>query len=149
MILSSFIVLCGLIPVQICLAENQEKNRIPQNFKQAKTLIIELIIRLPDVVKQLYKDDVAPIFKKVGDIALNSLIQAKNYVIDVWNSDIKPFTDDIIDKIKIFLGKEIEQRKPEVERELEKEKQEIKQEFKNEIPEIKQTIWQKIKEFID
>ena len=115
MILSSVVIICGLIPARICFAENAEKNKIPQNFEQAKTLIIELVEPLPNIVKQLYKDDVAPTFKKIGDIGQNLLIQAKNYVIDAWNSDIKPFTDNIIDKIKLFLGKEIEQRKPEIE----------------------------------
>ena len=138
MILSSFVIMCGLIPSQICLAENVEKNKIPQDFEQAKTLIIELITPLPDAVKQLYNDDVVPTFKKVGD-----------YVVNVWNSNIKPITDDIIDKIKGFLGKEIENRKPQIEQEIEKEKQELQQEIKDEIPEIKETIWQKIKDIIN
>ncbi|MEA3295738.1 MAG: hypothetical protein U9Q27_01175 [Patescibacteria group bacterium] len=148
-VLSSIIIICGLIFTQVCFAQKAEKNKIPENFEQAKTLIIEIITPLPNTIKQLYKDDVAPIFKKTGDSAQNLLTQGKNYVIDVWDSDIKPFTDNITNKIKNFLGKEIEQRKPEIEKEFEKEKQEIKQEFKNEIPEIKQTIWQKIKGFID
>ena len=149
MILLSFVAICGLVPVQICFAENTEKNEIPQNFEQAKVLIFELITPLPDTVKQLYKDDVVPMFRKIGDIAINPLIQGKDFVIDAWNDDIKPITQDITDKIKLFLGKEIEQKKPEIEKEFEKEKQEIQKEIESQIPEIKETIWQKIKDIIN
>ncbi|MEA3344488.1 MAG: hypothetical protein U9Q16_02310 [Patescibacteria group bacterium] len=69
------------------------------------------------------------------------LFKTIDWIKYIWNSYIKLWLKGIWQKINSFLGKEIENRKPEVQQEFEKEKQEMKDDIPN--------LWQKFKELIN
>ncbi len=74
------------------------------------------------------------------------------WIINLWNSHILPWLQGIWQRIRGFLKREIEERRPGIEEELQKEKQELKEalkeELKQEVPKIKRTIWERLKELI-
>jgi hypothetical protein len=63
---------------------------------------------------------------------------------DIWNSYVAPWTQKAWNKIKGFLGMEIEKKKPEIKKEFQKEKQEMKED----IPRVGKSFWQRFKELI-
>ena len=159
MILSSPILICGLILPSFCFAQTAVE--VPKTFGEAKDFIISLIKPLPEKMKESWQNKVLPKWQKLGENVTNwwktSLLPWLKSIIPtlkswssetiswfsgIWYETIKPWISNLLDKIKGFLGEEITERKPVIEQEFEKEKQEIKQE----IPEVSKGLWQRLKE---
>lgn len=102
----------------------QETVKAPENFEEAKTLGQKILTSFPESLKKTWQQAVS-LWKKM-----------LNYV--------SPWFKGIWYKILSFLGKEVEQRKPEVEEEFKKETQEMKEE----IPKAGKSLWQRLKELI-
>jgi hypothetical protein len=80
------------------------------------------------------------IINAIIENAKQGLAKAIDWIKFAWNTYIKLNFKEICQKINSFLGKEIENRKPEIQQEFEKEKQEIKDDIPN--------LWQKFKKLI-
>lgn len=150
----------GLISSSSVVLAQTQKIDAPETVEEGGNIIFSIIKGLPSKMKEIWQNEVLPLWAKMGERASNwwhnSALpwlknifptmkswfnEAINWLSDIWKQKIKPFIQNILDKIKGFLGKEIEERKPELKQEFEKEKQEIKKE----IP----SIWQKIKQWLD
>lgn len=114
------------VPATFLLAqESSPPAHAPETLEEAKLKGEEVAKGLPDVI-------------------IGALKGTGNWLKNLWSSYILPFLDNIWQKIKIFLDREVEQRKPEVKEEFEKEKQEMKEE----IPKTSKSFWGRFKELI-
>jgi len=68
---------------------------------------------------------------------------AVNYAINIWQTRVFPFINDVWVKLSGFLAKEIDSR-PDIKNKLESEKQEVGEE----VPQLLTPIWEKIKGII-
>ncbi|MDO8436527.1 MAG: hypothetical protein Q7S82_04110 [bacterium] len=87
---------------------------------------------LPNFVKKIWKEEVLPFWRKMGDWVQKNIL----------NPYIYP-----------FFNKEIKTREPIIEAEFQKEKKEMKESIKTEVPKLTKSItdfsiWEKIKELI-
>jgi len=96
----------------------------PETLEEAKSLGQRILTGFPEVFKKSWQQAVS-LWKKMLDY-------------------VSPWFKSIWYKILSFLGKEVEQRKPEIQEEFEKEKQEMKEE----IPKAGKSLWQRLKELI-
>lgn len=102
----------------------QETVQAPENFEEARTLGERILSGFPEAFKKSWQQAVS-LWKKMLDYV-------SPWFKGIWNS------------ILSFLGKEVEQRKPEVEEEFKKEVEEMKEE----IPKAGKSLWQRLKELI-
>ena len=102
----------------------QETVQAPESFEEAKTLGERILNSFPEAFKKSWQEAVS-LWKKMLDYV-------SPWFKGIWNS------------ILSFLGKEVEQRKPEVEEEFKKETEEMKEE----IPTAGKSIWERLKELI-
>jgi gas vesicle protein len=115
-----------LSPASLLLAqESSPPAQAPETLEEAKSKGEEVVRGLPDVIINA--------FKGMG-----------NWLKNLWSSYILPFLNNVWQKIKVFLGREVEERKPEVKEEFEKEKQEMKEE----IPGVSKSLWERLKDLI-
>lgn len=104
----------------------------PETIDEAETIGINVLGSFPNALK------------RVGQEALKVWRGFFEKLKGFWNSRIGPYLINFWNKIKSFLGKEVEKRKPEIEQELEREKKEMK----TEIPKVSKSIWQRFKDLI-
>lgn len=123
----------------------QIENIPPEIKEEGKRVGETFLERFPQALKEVWKNEVLPIWNKMEEY---SSYLWKTYLSpklkNFWYSFLKPKILYLIEKIKVILGKEIEERKPQIKEEFQKEKEEMKKE----IPETTKTIWQKLKEIL-
>jgi len=110
----------------------QNLPKAPGNFEEAKTMGKKFLVGLPGV------------FKKSWQKGLNIWNKIFKWFRGIWNSYAAPWTQKLWNRIKGFLGVEIEKKKPEIQKEFQKEKQEMKED----IPRVGKSLWQRFKELI-
>jgi len=103
----------------------QEAVGAPETLEEAKTLGQRILWGFPEAFKKTWQQAVV-FWKKM-------LNYVSPWFKNIWNS------------ILSFLGKEVEQRRPEVEQEFEKEVEEMKEE----VPKASKSLWQRLKELIE
>jgi predicted histidine transporter YuiF (NhaC family) len=127
--------LSKVIFLNFCFAQG----KIPETIEEAKEVgekvAKETKEKLPGIFERIWKEEILPIFKKIG-----------NWLKNIWNSYIFPKIKAIFQKILSFFGKEIKKRKPQIKEEFEKEKE--KEEMKKEIKKTKESLWQRFREII-
>lgn len=105
----------------------------PETLEEAKTIGEKVLINFPQVLKKVWQEEALAIWQRM-----------LNWFKNLWDSYISFWFQSIWQKIASFLGKEVEERKPEVKEEFEKEKQEMREE----IPKVTKSLWQRFKELI-
>ena len=123
---SKYLALALLTAILLCdtgfvLAQSPQA---PENFEQAEQMGKDILWGLPNALKKPWQEALA-LWKRMGDWLLK-------WLKIIWQ------------KISVFLGEEVEKKKPEVKQELEKEKQE----FKEEVQKSGKSLWQRFKELI-
>ncbi|MCK4781468.1 hypothetical protein KAS79_00890 [Candidatus Parcubacteria bacterium] len=101
----------------------------PGTLEQAKSLIIELIMAIPEGMNSAWQEA-----KEIW----------QNTWVNWWGSYIKP---NII-KIENWIKNLWQDTTPMIEQEFEKEKQEIKQDLGEQGEKVKQGIWERFKQLI-
>jgi len=94
-----------------------------------------------DTAGESIQSSTGHIIGSIIESAKQGLLKTIDWIKYIWNSYIKLKFKETWQKINSFLGKEIENRKPEVQQEFEKEKQEMKDDIPN--------LWQRFKELIN
>jgi hypothetical protein len=102
-----------------------------------------------NTVKKFWEIRVIPCFHKIGDRITNfwyltikpGIQNAGDRAYNIWHQKVMPCAQGNIDKIKVFLGKEIEEQKPGIKEEFSKEKEEFKQEAPGLWYRLKGIIW--------
>lgn len=116
----------------------QETIKAPETLEQAQEFGEEVLEKtkqqLPGILQRTWQEDVLPIWRKM-----------KQVWSKWWDTTIQPWLIDIVDKIKVLLGQEIEKRKPYIEQEFEKETEELIEDIGEEIPKAK-SLWERFKE---
>jgi len=122
----SILIISFLFTTTIPYSSAQEfAPKAPETFEEAKTLGERILIGFPEAFKNVWHQSLA-FWKKM-------LNYVSPWFKSIWNS------------ILSFLGKEVEERRPEVEEEFKKEIQEMKEE----IPKAGKSLWQRLKELIE
>lgn len=107
--------------------------KAPENFDEAKKVgekTIDIAKNdLPTIVKNIWQNEIRPIWKRLWDI-LN------DWFGDAWR------------KVKNIFEKELQKREPLIKEEFQKEKTEMKEDIKTEVPAATKSIWQKVKEIL-
>ena len=131
-ILSKIILLLILILIlpALSFAQINEKienqfPKIPETPEEAKDLFFKIIRPLPDAMKKAWQE-VSVIWQKMADLFKS-----------LWDVEIKPWFQEIWQKILAFFGKEFEKRELMIEEEIKKE-----------IPKVGKSIWEKLKGLI-
>ena len=93
----------------------------------------KIIAAIPGVIAGIWENEVIPAWK-----AMLSWVKE-----EVWQKRVKPALETLIDKIREFLDREIEKRKPLVEQEFEQEKQELKQDIENYGKDAGKGLWER------
>lgn len=106
--------------------------QLPETLEKVKTRGLNILEFFPQILREVWQE-VLRIWKEMIRIGK-----------DVWSSFIGPKIKVLEQKIKDFLGKEIETRKPIIESEFKEEKTELK----NEISKSTKSLWEKFKELI-
>ena len=105
----------------------------PENFDDAKTIVINIIQKIPTEINELWTQNVIPVWR--------GLAQKTSDIVN-------PIIKSVLEKLD-FIVKE---RKPIIEKEFEKEKQELKQEIEHEIenqlPKVKKSILERLRELL-
>lgn len=101
-----------------------ETPKAPENLEQAEEMGKDILWGLPKAIKKPWEQALS-VWRKIGDW--------------LWK-----WLNIIWQKISLFLGREVERKKPEVKEELEKEKEEFKEEIKGGT----KSLWQRFKELI-
>ncbi|MCK4453795.1 hypothetical protein KAU51_00355 [Candidatus Parcubacteria bacterium] len=160
-ILSTPVIICGLILPQVVFAQTTVET--PSTFTEAKDFIIRLVKPLPNTMKDIWQNQVLPVWRNMAEKFSNwwktsvlpwlkSIMptlkswfnETAEWFSGIWYETIKPWISNLLNKIKSFINEKIIERKPVIKQEFEKEKQEIKQE----IPEVSKGLWQRFKELI-
>ena len=123
---------------------------LPKTTEEVKQMaqkgIMVTINQLPGAIKQIWKDDVLPLWTKMWDWTVKNILN--NYIkqkfIDFWYQTLKPKIQGIIQQINSMLGKEIEKNKPVIKEEFQKSTEQIKKE----IPSTTQSLWQKFQNLL-
>ncbi len=130
MILLIFILILPIFSfAQINEKTENKYPKIPETPEEAKDLFFKIIRPLPDAMKKAWQEALI-IWQKMADFGKS-----------LWESKIKPWFQDIWQKILAFFGKEFEKGELIIEQKIEKEKQELKKE----IPKAGKNIWEKLK----
>jgi len=161
-ILSSLVVMGGLIfsnfsPMhssQVVFA--QQTVKAPETVEEAQAFGINILKALPEAIKRVWHEDVLPLWHKMWDRTQNcwktiispQIAKGVSWMSDIWYQGIKPKIQSVLDKIRNFLGQEIEKRKPVIEQEFEKGKQEIRENIKQEVPKVSKGLWERLKDLI-
>ncbi len=99
----------------LCLPVSAQKiPEAPETLDDAKSVGLQIFNKLPESIHKVWQEQALPILRSLWDQAQGPL---ENYV--------KPKVRELIDWLKGFLGKEIEERKPLIQEEFEKEKEEM------------------------
>ncbi len=104
----------------------QEAPAVPETLEEAKSFGLSILDKLPNAVKQVWREEALPQLKKIWDMV-------KGPVESLWN------------KFLSLLGKEVEKRRPVLEEEFAKEKEEMSKD----LPKTSQSIWQRFKDLLD
>ena len=110
---------------------------VPQDINEIKQKGItaggEILKDLPQKIESLWKTEVLPIWK--------NLWEKGKYL---YYQYMEPTVNNIFQRIKLFFGQEIMNRKLIIKEEFNKETQEIKED----IPGVSKSIWEKLLELI-
>ena len=106
-----------------------EPLKAPDTLEQTKSLIIELIIAIPEGMKSAWQEA-----KEIW----------QNTWVSWWGTHIKPW----ISKTQNWIKNLWQDTTPIIEQEFEKEKQEIKQDLGEQREKVKQGIWERFKQLI-
>jgi len=93
---------------------------------------------------QNIKTELPKMIKKPWQDSLMAFKMVFGWLKTFWNSYFSNWLKIIWENLVYFLGKEVEQRRPEIEQEFKKETEEMKQD----IPETTQSLWQRFKDLI-
>ena len=111
------------VPVFVS-AQTESKLQVPETIDQAKEGVLnigdKIIAAIPGAIVGIWENEVVPAWK-----AMWSWVKE-----EVWQKRVQPALETLIDKVKGFVGLEIEKRKPLLEQEFEQEKQELKEDIK-------------------
>ncbi|MDP2864087.1 MAG: hypothetical protein Q8N73_00265 [bacterium] len=114
-------------------AANQSSlSQPPETLKEAEIVGGKILKLLPETLKGIWQEALG-IWQTMGK-------RAKNFS----DSYIRPWFQNIWQKIQSSFGKEIEQRKPIIEEEFKKEKEEMK----TDLPKVGKPLWERFKELI-
>lgn len=105
---------------------------LPQNMDEAKDIGEKALTGFPVIFRGLWQN------------AKSVCGEIWQRVKGFWFRYVDPLIINLKERIKSFLTREVEKRKPAAEEEFEKEKQE----FKQEIPDIGRNFWQRIKDLV-
>ena len=97
-----------------------------------------------ETIWQTVKTEFPKIIKRPWQDALTAWKIIFNWVKSFWNSYLSNWFKIIWENLVYFLGKEVEQRRPEIEQEFIKETEEMKQD----IPETTKSLWERFKGLI-
>ena len=97
---------------------------------------------LPAILKKIWREEALPVWKKMGNWFRNIWENyIKSSLRNFWYSYLKPKIQSFLERVKEFLGKEVEERKPIIEEEFEKEKEELMEE----LPGVTKSLWERFK----
>jgi len=116
LIMSTFLVICGIILPSFCFGENVD---MPSDLEEDKSFIITIIERLPQEMKNIWSDEIIPIWRKVWqkikDIVLKIWPTLKSWfysildwLADIWYENFKPWIINCLDEIKYFINTKLE-----------------------------------------
>ncbi len=114
--MSTFLVICGIILPSFCFGENVD---MPSDLEEDKSFIITIIERLPQEMKNIWSDEIIPIWRKVWqkikDIVLKIWPTLKSWfysildwLADIWYENFKPWIINCLDEIKYFINTKLE-----------------------------------------
>lgn len=119
------IILCLVLPY-FSFAGEMPVIPAPKTFEEAKKMAEQAEKELPEIMKELYRQEALPIWQK-------TYYWLK---VNVWF------------RIQAWLKPEFEKRKQFLKERFQKEKKEIKEEIKTEVPKAGKSFWEKIKALI-
>ncbi|OGZ18035.1 MAG: hypothetical protein A2V72_01240 [Candidatus Nealsonbacteria bacterium RBG_13_37_56] len=97
-----------------------------------------------ETIWQTVKTEFPKMIKRPWQDALTAWKMIFNWIKSFWNSYLSNWFKIIWENLVYFLGKEVEQRRPEIEQEFIKETEEMKQD----IPETAKSLWERFKGLI-
>lgn len=127
----------------------QEPLKVPGTVEEAqnaaKSGIKTILTEMPTIIKTIWREQVLPVWRKMWNLFKNAWAgYIKNFLRNLWYSTLKPQIQSIIQKVKVILGREIEEQKPLIEEEFQKEKEEMGKE----IPQVTESFWQRFKQLL-
>ena len=134
--LALFLIILGLILPVLSSAQISPEVKLPGTLEEIKAAGLKALNFLPEVLKEIWQG------------VLEFCLKVWSWFLNIWNSYIFPFLDNLWHKIQSSFGKEIKERKPVIEEEFQKEKKEMKEEIKIELPKTAKSLWEKFKELI-
>jgi hypothetical protein len=121
-------------------AQEPQTLRVPDTLEEAKEQSLSVGNKiagiLPGVVQNIWETQVLPVWRNMWKWTQEEL----------WQKRVQPVAQNLIDKGKVLLGREVEQRRPIIEQELQKEKQELSEELKTHTQNTGKSIWERFKD---
>lgn len=113
----------------------QQGVEVPQTVEGAKAFGLDIVSQLPQLMSDIFHSQVVPLWEKIFDWLFS-------WLSGLWESTLKEWIQGWIDKVKEFLGQEIEARKPGIQQSLKEEKQQLKED----LDEL--SLWERIRSLI-
>jgi hypothetical protein len=115
---------------------------VPSTLEEAKEESLQVGEKiagiLPGIVENLWNTQVLPVWHNMAEWTKEEL----------WQKRARPRVQDLIDKGKVLLGREVEQRRPGIEQELQEEKQELKEELQQHGKNVGKSFWERFKNLL-
>ena len=90
---------------------------------------------LPGIVGNLWNTQVIPVWQNMWNWTKQEL----------WQKKVQPIAQNLLDKGKILLGREVEQRRPIIEQKLQQTKQELTEELQIQTKRVGKSFWERFK----
>lgn len=100
-----------------------------------------------ETIWQTVKTEFPKMIKRPWQDALTAWRMIFSWVKSFWNSYLSNWFKIIWENLIYFLGKEVEQRRPEIEQEFIKETEEMKQDIPETTKSIK-SLWERLKDLV-
>lgn len=130
----TILIIFSLVLPAFSFAQEQSGFSAPQTVEEAKNVVMTILSKLPDAVKQVWREEAVPILRKTWV-----------WFFEFWKSSIWPALDPWRQKLMDLLGQEIEKRRPAIEEEIKKE---VKENIKETAPVIGESLWGKVKDLL-
>ena len=102
--------------------------------KQGTLNILDKILAIgPGIIKNIWNTQAVPLWKSMAEFVKQ----------DLWRDRIQSRVQDLIDRGKELLGREVEKRTPLVEQELQQEKQELAEELAQHGKSAGKSLWER------
>jgi hypothetical protein len=110
---------------------------VPETLDEAKEVSLDTGERimgvLPGVVRNIWDTQVLPVWRNMAEWAKEEL----------WHKWAQPRAQNLLNKARELLGREVDKRRPIIEQELEQEKQELAQDIKTHGENAGKGLWER------